>query len=153
MTAATTIPGTRMLIYVGTGGDSPGSPDVFSEPCGLTTKAFNLTAATNSTVIPDCTDPTLVAWEAKDVVSLAMEVTGAGVLATESFYIWNQWFMGGTERNCRMILTSPTTAPNTLGRYEGSFILSAFTQTGERGQKVTVDVTLVNNGAVTFTIA
>jgi Phage tail tube protein len=150
MTAPTVIPGTKLLITVGSGGDSPGSPDVFSEPCGLTTKTSSLTAATNSTVIPDCTDPTLAAWEAKDVLSLSHEVTGHGVLACESFIVWNLWFMGGTERACRIVLQSPTTLPNSLGYYTGNYILTNFTQTGERGTKVTIDVTLANNGAITF---
>ena len=150
MAQPTTIPGTYLLIYVGTGGDSPGSPDVFSEPCGLTTKTSSLTAATNTTLIPDCANPLLPAWEAKDVLSLAHEVTGAGVLAVESFQTWNLWFLGGTERGCRIILTSPSTLPLSLGYYSGNYILTNFTQTGERGSKVTIDVTLANNGAITF---
>ena len=150
MVAPTTIPGTYLLIYVGSGGDSPGSPDVFSEPCGLTTKTSSLTAATNTTIIPDCTNPLLAAWEAKDVLSLAHEVTGSGVLAAESFIVWNLWFLGGTERACKIILTSPSTLPLSLGYYSGNYILTNFTQTGERGSKVTIDVTLANNGAITF---
>lgn len=153
MAAPTTIPGHRILILVGSGGDSPGSPDVFSEPCGLVTKSINLTAATNTTVIPDCTDPSLAAWEAKDVVSLALEVTGTGVMAVESFQTWNLWFLGGTERSCRIQIVSPTGFSNYLGYYLGNFILSALTWGGERGQKVTIDVTLVNSGAITFTNA
>ena len=150
MAAPTVIPGTKLLILVGSGGDSPGSPDVFSEPCGLTTKTAAITAATNTTVLPDCTTPELAAWEAKDVVSLAFEVTGSGVMAVESFQTWNLWALGGTERACRIQLVSPTSSPLSLGYYLGNFILSALTWTGERGQKVTMDVTLVNNGAITF---
>jgi hypothetical protein len=153
MTAPTVIAGTKLLILVGSGGDSPGSPDVFSEPCGLTTKNAALTAATATTVLPDCTDPTLAAWEAKDVVSLAMEVTGTGVMAVESFLTWHLWFMGGTERACRIQLVSPTTNPLSLGYYLGNFILTALTWGGVRGEKVTIDVTLVNNGTITFVAA
>src|SRR5262245_8595373 len=115
MAAPTVIPGTKLLILVGSGGDSPGSPDVFSEPCGLTAKSAAFTAATNTTVIPDCTDPTLAAWEAKDVVSLALEVTGSGVMAVESQQTWNLWFMGGTERACRIQLVTPS-GSSTLDR-------------------------------------
>lgn len=150
MAAPTVIPGTKLLILVGSGGDSPGSPDVFSEPCGLTTKNAALTAATNTTIIPDCIDPSLPAWEAKDVVSLAMEVTGTGVMAVESFQTWNLWFLGGTERACRIQLVSPAGFANYLGYYLGNFILSSLTWGGVRGQKVTIDVTLSNNGAIVF---
>ena len=84
MTAPTVIPGTKLLVLIGPGGDSPqGSPDVFTEPCGLTTKNFTLAASTNTTLIPDCADPSLPAWEAKDVNALSCEVTGTGVMACE----------------------------------------------------------------------
>ena len=153
MAAPTVIPGTKLLILVGTGGDSPGSPDVFSEPCGLTTKNFNLTASTNTTLIPDCTDPSLPAWEAKDVNALSAEVSGSGVMATESFHTWMDWFMGATDRSCRIQLVSPTTSPLSLGYWLGSFLLTELKYGGVRGQKVTLDLTLVNNGALSFVVA
>lgn len=153
MAQPTVISGTKLLILVGTGGDSPGSPDVFSEPCGLTTKNFALTASTNTTLIPDCANPDLPAWEAKDVNSLAAEVTGSGVMAAESFHTWLDWFLGATERACRIQLVSPTSLPLSLGYFQGSFILTNLTYGGQRGQKVTLDLTLSNNGALTFVAA
>lgn len=153
MAQPTVIPGTKLLILVGTGGDSPGSPDVFGEPCGLTTKAFDLTAATNTTLIPDCANPDLPAWEAKDVNSLAAEATGSGVMAVESFHTWMDWFLGATERQCRIQLVSPAALPLSLGYFQGAFILSKLTYNGTRGQKVNIDVTLSNNGALIFVAA
>src|SRR5262245_41579189 len=100
MTAPTVIAGTKLLILVGAGGDSPGSPDVFSEPCGLTTKAMAFSLSTNATVIPDCADPAAPAWEAKDANAISAEVTGTGVMAVESFHTWADWFLGATSRNC-----------------------------------------------------
>lgn len=153
MAAPTVIAGTKLLVLVGTGGDSPGSPDLFSEPCGLTVKNFALTAATNTTLIPDCADPSLPAWEAKDVNSLAAEVTGNGVMAVESFHTWLDWFLGATVRAARIQLVSPTSLPLSLGYFLGDFLLTNLTYNGTRGQKVTIDVTMQNNGAVTFVAA
>ena len=153
MAAPTVITGTKLLVLIGFGGDSPGSPDVFSEPCGLTTKGFDLTASTNTTLIPDCTDPSLPAWEAKDVNSLSAEVTGSGVMAVESFHTWLDWFLGATERQARIQLVSPTTSPLSLGYLQGAFILSKLSYQGTRGQKVNIDVTLSNNGALAFVAA
>src|SRR5215813_5624678 len=153
MAAPTVIAGTKLLVLIGAGGDSPGSPDVFGEPCGLTTKNFTLNASTNTTLIPDCADPSLPAWEAKDVNALSAEVTGTGVMAVESFHTWSDWFMGATSRACRITLTSPSTNPLSLGYWQGDFILSKLTYNGVRGQKVEIDITLVNNGALTFTPA
>jgi Phage tail tube protein len=150
MTAPTVIAGTKLLVLIGAGGDSPGSPDVFAEPCGLTTKNFTLNASTNTTLIPDCADPSLPAWEAKDVNALSAEVTGTGVMAVESFHTWSDWFMGATERAARITLTSPTSNPLSLGYWQGSFILSKLTYNGVRGQKVNIDITMVNNGPLTF---
>jgi predicted secreted protein len=151
MAQPTVIPGTKLLILIGPGGDSPqGSPDVFSEPCGLTTKNFNLNASTNATLIPDCANPDLPAWEAKDVNALSAECTGTGVMAVESFHVWLDWFLGATERSARIQLVSPASLPNSLGYFLGSFILSSLKYGGQRGQKVTLDITLVNNGALTF---
>ena len=89
MAQPTVIAGTKLLVLIGAGGDSPGSPDVFNEPCGLTAKNLDLTASTNTTNIPDCANPDLPSWEAKDVASLAAEVTGNGVMAVESFHAWS----------------------------------------------------------------
>src|SRR5215831_21415951 len=153
MAAPTVITGTKLLVLIGAGGDSPGSPDVFAEPCGLTTKNFTLNASTNTTLIPDCIDPSLPAWEAKDVNALSAEVTGAGVMAVESFHTWVDWYLGATERQSRIQLVSPTSLPNSLGYFQGAFILSKLTYNGVRGQKVNIDVTLVNNGVITFVAA
>ena len=153
MAAPTTIAGTKLLILVGTGGDSPGSPDVFSEPCGLTTKNFALSASTNTTIIPDCLDPSLPAWEAKDINAISAEVSGNGVMAVESFHAWSDWFLGATSRNCRIQLVSPTTLPLSLGYWQGTFFLTSLTYNGVRGQKVEIDVTLQNDGQITFTAA
>lgn len=141
MTQATVIPGTKLLILVGDGAD----PEVFATPCGLTTSTFSLTATTGSTSVPDCSDPELPVWDTKDITSLAAQVTGSGVMAVESFDTWNNWFIGATAKNVQIKLDQAS-----LGQYEGQFILSNFKLNGTRGQKVTVDITIDNNNAVTW---
>lgn len=131
--------GTKLLILVGDGG----SPETFSEPCGLTTKSFNFSTTTNETLIPDCADPEAPAWAAKDVNSLAATLSGSGVMAVESFDTWMDWFMSATSRNIQIKLDDAA-----LGQWEGSFIISALNYGGQRGQKVTLEVTMVNDGAV-----
>ena len=150
MAAPTVIPGTKLLVLIGAGGDSPGSPDVFAEPCGLTTKNFTLNASTNTTLIPDCVDPSLPAWEAKDVNALSAEVTGTGVMAVEAFHAWLDWYLGAQERQARIQLVSPVALPLSLGYFQGSFILSRLVYNGVRGQKVNMDMTMVNNGVLVF---
>jgi predicted secreted protein len=139
MAQPTVLPGTKLLILVGDGA----TPEVFTAPCGLTTRGITFTASTNTTIIPDCADPEAPAWEAKDVNGLSAQVTGAGVMAVESFDVWNDWFQQALARNCQIQLDDPA-----LGQWEGSFILASLKYGGVRGQKVTVDVTMDNNGAV-----
>ncbi len=139
MAQPTVLVGTKLLILVGNGN----SPETFAQPCGLTTRNFNLKASTNTTLIPDCDDPEAPAWEAKDVNALSADVSGAGVMAVESFDTWNDWFMAATSRHCQIKLDD-----DALGQWEGSFIITDLKYGGVRGQKVTLDVTLVNDGAV-----
>lgn len=140
----TVLPGTALLILVGDGG----SPEVFATPCGLTNNTFSLTASTNSTIIPFCDDPEAAAWESKDISSLAAQVSGTGVMATESFSEWNDWFLSGTSRNAQIKIDDGL--GHFLGHYEGKFVLSTFKLTGARGQKITIDVTLDNDDIVTW---
>lgn len=140
----TVLPGTALMILVGDGG----SPEVFATPCGLTNNNFSLTASTSSTVIPFCDDPAAAAWESKDISSLAAQVSGSGVMATESFPDWNDWFLGGISRNAQIKIDDGK--GHFVGHYEGAFILSSFKLTGTRGQKVTIDVTLDNDDIVTW---
>ena len=141
MTQPTVLAGTKLLILVGDGA----SPEVFSQPCGLTTRGMSFTASTNSTLIPDCDNPEAPAWEAKDVNALSAQATGNGVMAVESFNTWNDWFQSALSRNCRITLDDPS-----LGYWQGAFILSALKYGGQRGQKVTVDITMENTGAVVW---
>lgn len=131
----TVIAGTKLLILVGDGA----SPEVFAQPCGLTNNGITITTATGSTVVPWCDAPEDVAWETKEATSLSMNVTGSGVMAVESFDIWNEWVLSGEAKNVQVKLDAVG-----LGHYEGPCILSSFKLTGQRGQKVTVDITLDN---------
>jgi hypothetical protein len=141
MAQPTVIAGTKLLILVGNGA----TPEVFSQPCGLTTRNFDLAASTNSTLIPDCDDPEAPAWEAKDVNALSATISGSGVMAIEAFPTWKDWFMNAQSKNIQIKLDDPA-----LGYWQGSFIMSSAKFTGVRGQKVNIDCTMVNDGAVSW---
>lgn len=141
MAQPTVLPGTKLLILVGDGA----SPEVFAQPCGLTTTGIDFSSSTNTTLIPDCDDPEAPAWEAKDVNGLSASVTGTGVMAVESFDIWNDWFSSAAAKNCHVKLDNAS-----LGYWSGQFILTGLKYGGTRGEKVTLDVTLSNTGAVVW---
>jgi predicted secreted protein len=139
MAQPTVLAGTKLLILVGDGA----TPEVFSQPCGLTTRGITFNASTNSTLIPDCDDPEAPAWEAKDVNALSAQVSGSGVMAVESFDTWNDWFQAAEAKNCQITLDDPS-----LGHWQGQFILTSLKYNGQRGNKVLLDITMDNNGAV-----
>jgi predicted secreted protein len=141
MAQPTVIPGTKLYVLLGNGA----TPEVFDNPCGLTTSGFEMAASTNTTLIPDCDDPEAPAWEAKDINALSAQFTGSGVMAVESFDVWKNWFQSAAIKNIQVKLDNPG-----LGYWQGQFILSALAYGGTRGQKVTIDVTLVNSGAVVW---
>jgi len=140
MAQPTVLPGTKLLIHV----ENDASPATFSEPCGLTTKNATIRAATSTTVIPDCADPDAAAWESTDVTSLSFEVSGSGVMGTVAFAVWRPWAESGANKRARIEV-------DTIGYWEGDFKVTEMTVTGERGQKITIDVTLRADGAVTWT--
>lgn len=141
MAQPSVLAGTKLLVLVGDGN----SPETFAQPCGLTVRTIDFKASTNTTLIPDCDDPEAPAWEAKDVNSLSAQITGSGVMAKESFDVWNDWFQGALARNTKVVLDD---TPTPMGHWAGQFILTAFKVTGQRGQKVTIDITMDNSGAV-----
>lgn len=142
MVASTTFSGSKMLVLIG---DGATPTEVFTAPCGLTTKGLNRSAETSESTTPDCTDPSLPVWTEREVVSLSWDASGAGVLASESVAMWDTWFKSGQPKNIRIEVYS---GPNAGRKYSGAALLTQFNLTGERGNKVTVDTTLSGTGAL-----
>lgn len=142
MAKPTTLPFSKLLILIGNGA----SPEVFAAPCGLTSKSFDISVSSNGIEVPDCTDEDAPAWTERVVKALSAGVSGSGILATESFETWQDWALGGTNKNVKIKLDTPS-----LGYYEGSFILSKLSIKASLGDKVQVDVSLDSDGEVTFT--
>lgn len=136
MAAAETLKFSQFLILVGDGG----SPEQYDDPCGLTSRGFNRTAETNTTNVPDCDNPDEASWLERDVVSLSGEMSGSGVLAEQSFDLWNDWFESGQAKNVRIELGARA--------WEGRAILSNLNIQGERGSRVTVEVTIQSDGEI-----
>ena len=137
MTQATTYPFSKFLVKIGDGA----TPEVFTDPCGLTTKGFTRTANMNDTNIPDCDDPDAPSWLGRDVVSYQAAIAGSGVVAEESREVWEDWWNAGETRNVRIEL-------NTVAAWIMPAKISEFGITADRGNKVQMSVSLVSDGAV-----
>jgi hypothetical protein len=121
--------------------ESSDSPGVYIAPCGLTSKAFNRTATTQESTVPDCDDPDAPAETQRAIDTLSNDISGSGILAEEAFDTWEEWFASGAAKSCRIY---PMGASN--GYYGGQFLLTQFNISGERGQKTKVDVALQGDG-------
>lgn len=141
MTAATTTTFGNFLVKIGDGA----SPEVFTAPCGLTSKGFNQTANTQKTAVPDCSNPDLPADNSTGVDTIDRSISGSGVLATEAFTTWQAWFDSSASKNVRIY---PMGASG--GYYSGAFVLTQFNMSVDRGQKVNVEVAMEADGHVTW---
>lgn len=136
MTQATTLKFGQFLIKLGNGA----VPEVFSAPCGLNSRGFSRTAATNDTNVPDCDDPDAPSWLDRDVVSLSGSLSGAGVVADEDFDTWDTWFMSGVSKNIQVIAGSRT--------WSGAAILAKLDITGARGKRTEFNASIDTDGVL-----
>jgi len=142
MALAKTVKFGDFIVQVGDGA----SPEVFSAPCGLTSRGINKSASTNEQTVPDCADEDGAAWTARSTDALSAEISGSGVMDRDAYALWNEWFESAEARNVRVVVVGNLAAGG--GHHAGAFILTAFNSTGERGQRVNVEVTLSSDGAV-----
>lgn len=145
MALATVYPFSQFVILVGDGA----TPEVFDDPCGLTTRGFTRTANMNDTNIPDCADPDKPSWLGRDVVSYQAAITGAGVVAKESMPIWEGWWKDGTTKNIQIMLGKSADLDKMV--WQGPAKLQELAITAERGQKVNMNINIVSDGEIALT--
>lgn len=121
------------------------SPQTFTPLCGFTSLELTVNIETNSTNIPDCDDPDLPAWLKSSEVSKQMQLGGNGVIDTNALEEFKNWIMDGGEKSFRW-LTNSADHPESNGYWEAPGILSAYGQTGERGQEWNHSTTILLNG-------
>ena len=145
MAQATTYRFSKFLILLG---NAPTTPEVFEDPCGLTSRGFTRTANLQSTNVPDCADPDLPAYLEQDVVSYEWSLAGSGVVAEESVQTWEDWWESGDPKNIQIKLDGTLDLV-----WEGAAFLQQLTYTAERGQRVNIAVNIVGSGPVALNAA
>lgn len=144
MAKPTTFSASKLYIKLGNGG----SPEVFAEPCGLTTRGLTQTKDVNDIVVPDCANPDLPAWVERAVRSLSAEATGSGILAAEALPTWQSAFASTASVNAQIGINAPPA--NNGGHYDGKIHLTSFAVTGELGDKLQVALTFQTDGPLTW---
>lgn len=84
MADPTTTKGGKFRVLLGNAAD----PIVYTAKCGFLSKSLTLTKGLEDVQLPDCLDPDKVPWLGRDATSLAMTISGEGVLAAESVDDW-----------------------------------------------------------------
>lgn len=140
MAQAVTLRYSKLRVLLGDGG----SPEAFDFPCGLNSRALNRSKALNEIDIPDCDDEDAPAWIGREVRSLDWSVTGEGVLDESAQILWDAFFDDLDPRNVRIELEKSTG----ILAWEGRAHLQTYNVTGNRGEKVGVNIELVGDGAL-----
>lgn len=140
MVKPTTIKSGKIRVKLGDGA----SPEVFTAPCGFTSKSFVRNKTLNEVSVPDCDDPDAPAWTERDVAALSWSVTGQGVLAAEALETWDAFFDSTESRN--VLIEEEFPAPIGIVTYTGRAHLENLEHGAELGQRVTINVSLQSDG-------
>lgn len=138
--------GVQLLLKVGDGA----SPEVYTAFCSINAaRGITFSSAVNDFSIPDCTDPDLIAWIAREKSSLSVAVSGAGILNTPDIDDFFNWWSSRLSKSCTITIDVGASLGGQV--FTGDFHLTDFAITGDRGAKMECSITLASDGEVTMT--
>ena len=114
MAAPTTARFGKFKILLGDGAD----PENYTAPCGFTSKSMQLTKNLTEVNLPDCDDPDAVAWVGRDAQSLSAQVSGEGVLNSESVDKWLAAFESVESIGVKVIIEFPAKTITWTGKMQ-----------------------------------
>lgn len=148
MAQAKTIKFGNILLEIG---DGATPTEAFAAPCGIETLSLTVNVETNTTNVPDCSDPDLEAWLISDVTSKQMVITGEGIMDADAQKDWREWILAGGERNIRWHVD--LSSANGGGYWQAPALLTTFEENGERGNRWRSNIGLTLQGKPTWTAA
>lgn len=147
MARPSTLSSAKLILLLGDGA----STEIFTAPCGLTSRGINFSKETNDVTVPDCLDPDAPAWTERVTSALSGTISGSGILALEAFATWRSFFFSTATKNVRIKID--TTLALNGGYWQGKFHMTTFNVTGDIGDKIQVEIELQNDGEITWTAA
>ena len=138
MAGPQTTRGTQLLIKIET---APGS-GVFAHPCLINAKrGIKFTTSTNKVIVPDCDNPDDPAWQTviKDAISASID--GAGKNDKASVSVYDAWLRSPDGKAVQVWL-------GTYGYWQGTFQLTNYELSGDRGNVVENTIALESDGVV-----
>lgn len=131
----------KMRILLGDGAD----PEVYTAPCGMTTKGLTISKNLGEVSIPDCDDPDAPYWLSRDVETLSASISGDGVLAAESEDEWNAAAFSTDSVNAKVEIEFSSGTRT----FSGAFHLDSFAINAAQGQRVSANISMQSDGIVT----
>ncbi|ORE89744.1 phage tail tube protein [Aurantimonas sp. 22II-16-19i] len=132
------------VVMIGDGAE----PEVFSAPCGFTSKSWTRTKNMNETEVPDCDDPDAPSHVERDITALTASISGSGVMAQESLPMWREFYASNNSKTVKIIFPESATEVTVTQKYH----LASFEVTAEKGSRAAVNVQLESDGAFAETV-
>lgn len=140
-----TVKGTKVRLLQG---DGATPTEAFTAFCGLTARSINFQTNTNETNVPDCDDPDAPQWRELAKAGRFVSVSGSGILDMEALERYQEAYDSPDSVNYRIEIAVP--ALDNGGYWEGAFMTTGFTVTGNDGELAQVELTLESDGPVTW---
>lgn len=137
---------TRVFIAIGDGAE----PEVFLPLCGITTKGFQQTRATNDTTDWDCADPDATPIVVRDVGAADWSIGGSGLLHRPLLATLQAAFDDTSATNYRFVFDEANGNEVIDGYYQGPGIVTDLNVTGTNGEYVNISLTISGAGAKEF---
>jgi hypothetical protein len=129
-------------------GDGATPTEHFAAPCGLETLTMTMNIASNNTSLMDCDDPDAEVWLATDISTKQMTLSGNGTLDRSAMQTWQDWYMDGGEKNVRWF--RDLSLADGGGYFQAPAVLTAYSETGNRGGRYQHTIGITLNGKPTF---
>lgn len=136
--------GRALLVKIGDGAD----PEVFSNLCGLNSKALTINNSSIDVTTPDCSTPGGALWTETLNGLKNVTVTGDGFFEDSASESRMNTVAMAADNSCNFTITVPA-----FGTYAGTFRIASLEFGGETESGVTYSLSLESTGAVTFTAA
>jgi len=134
--------GRALLVKIGDGAD----PEVFSNLCGLNSKALTINNSSIDVTTPDCSTPGGALWTETLNGLKNVTVTGDGFFEDSASETRMNTVAMAADNSCNFTITVPA-----FGTYAGAFRIASLEFGGETEGGVTYSLSLESTGAVTFT--
>jgi TP901-1 family phage major tail protein len=136
--------GRALLVKIGDGA----SPEVFSNLCGLNSKAMTINNSSIDVTTPDCSTPGGALWTETLSGLENVSITGDGFFEDSASELRMNTVAMAADNVCNFTVTVPA-----FGTYAGAFRIASLEFGGETEGGVTYSLSLESTGAVTFTAA